>query len=283
MAFLFYFGQMAFITINGKTVAADQPVFAADNRGYRYGDGLFETMKVMDGEIRLDQLHFERLFSGLSLLEYELPAFFSAEKLNEEIKSLCVKNKCEKLARVRLSVYRGCGGLLDGDNKTGYAIECWPLDETLNKLNENGLQIDVYPDVTKSCDMLSNLKTGSHLPYVMAAQYAKTNKLNDCLVLNTHGRIADSAIANVFVIKNGVISTPALSEGCIAGVMRKHLLSQLNKAGYKIEETTLPVQDIEAADEVFLTNAIRGIRWVGQFRNRRFTSKLITEIFRLFF
>jgi len=278
MAFLFYFGPMAFININGKIANADTPALAADNSSYRYGDGLFETAKVSQGDLMLASLHFERLFSGLGLLKYELPAFFSAEKLQEEVLQLCKKNNCSKLARVRLSVYRGHGGLYVGDTKTGYIIGCWPLDENINQLNENGLVVDVYPDARKSCDAFASLKSASHLPYVMAALYAKENKLNDCLVLNEYGRIADSTIANVFIVKDGVIITPALSEGCIAGVMRKYLLEQLGKAGYKIKETQLTIQDIKEADEFFLTNAIRGIRWVGCFGQISYTNNITAEI-----
>jgi branched-chain amino acid aminotransferase len=278
MAFLFYFVAMAFINVNGKMVPADLPVLTADNRGYRYGDGLFETIKVKEGEVQLNQLHFERMFSGAALLQYELPAFITAASLEEEINALCRKNNCEKLARVRLSVYRGSGGLYDGDNKAGYIIECWPLEERLTRLNENGLVIDIFQDAAKGCDVFANLKSTSLMTYVMATQYAKKNKLNDALILNVHGRIADSTIANVFIMKNGIISTPALSEGCIAGVMRKHLLDQISRVGYKVSETTITFQDVLNADEVFLTNAIRGVRWVRQCRDKKYTNNITTEI-----
>jgi branched-chain amino acid aminotransferase len=283
MAFLFYFVAMAFINVNGKTVPADLPVLTADNRGYRYGDGLFETIKVKEGEVQLNQLHIERLFTGADLLQYDLPPFVTAVKLEEEIKTLCRKNNCEKLARVRLSVSRGSGGLYDGDNKAGYVIECWPLEERLTRLNENGLVIDIFQDAAKACDVFANLKSASHLPYVMGAYYAKENKLNDSLILNTHGRIADSTIANVFVVKDGFLLTPALSEGCIAGVMRRHLLNQLVVAGYKVSETTITIQDVLNADEVFLTNAIRSVRWVKQCREKKYSNIITTEISRLIY
>jgi branched-chain amino acid aminotransferase len=106
---------MKSICVNGKIMAADEPALMASNRGYRYGDGLFETMKVVNGAILLLPLHFERFFNGLSLLKFEIPPLFTAEKLQQQILQLCKKNDCEKLGRVRLSVFRGNGGLYDED------------------------------------------------------------------------------------------------------------------------------------------------------------------------
>jgi branched-chain amino acid aminotransferase len=279
VVFLFYFAGMNLICINGKIVSADEPALMASNRSYRYGDGLFETMKVRKGELLLGQLHFERLFEGLLLLKFDLPVLFSAEKLEEEIIKLCRKNNCEDLARVRLSVYRGCGGLYDEDKTPGYVIECWPLNESVNEMNGNGLVIDVFPHAEKSCDKYSNLKSANFLPYAMAALYAKENKLNDSLVLNTSGRIADSTIANIFLIKSDNILTPALSEGCINGVMRKYLLTKMPEDGYKVSEGEITIRDIETADEVFLTNAIKGIQWVGRFRDKTYSKQTTTEVY----
>lgn len=251
----------------------------ASNRGYRYGDGLFETIKVLNGQILLTNYHFERLFSGLSLLKFEIPRYFTKEKLEQNIHLLCRKNECEKLARVRLSVFRGNGGLYDEDEVLQYLIECWPLNESVNKLNENGLIVDIYLDARKSCDKFSNLKSANFLPYTMAARYAKVNKLNDCLVLNTNGSIADSTIANVFIIKKDVVITPGLEAGCINGVMRRHLLARMPDVGYEVRETAVLVADIETADEVFLTNAINGIRWVRQFGDKTYTNTKTIEIY----
>jgi branched-chain amino acid aminotransferase len=270
------------ICINGKIISGDQPVLLASNRGYRYGDGLFETMKIMDGKILLANYHFERLFSGLSLLQFEKPLLFTREKISTDILRLCVKNKCTKLARVRLSVFRGNGGLYDDDKVLEYLVECWPLNESVNQLNENGLVIDIYRDAEKSCDKFSNLKSANFLPYSMAALFAKHNKLNDCLVMNSNGSIADSTIANLFIIKNGIVITPGLEDGCVNGVMRRHLLCELQVAGYQVQESTISVNDVLMADEVFLTNAINTIRWVRQFSHNVYTNLKTAEIYERF-
>lgn len=270
------------ICFNGKIIPADEPVLLASNRGYRYGDGLFETMKVAKGKILLSDHHFERLFAGLALLQFEIPRLFLRQKTEDEILSLCKKNNCEGLARVRLSVFRGNGGLYDEDKGLQYLIECWPLTESVSKLNENGLVIDVFPGAEKSCDKFSNLKSANFLPYSMAALYAKEKKLNDCLVLNTTGGIADSTIANLFIIKNAIVITPGLEEGCVNGVMRQYLLQKMQAADCAVQEATLSVNDILVADEVFLTNAIHGIRWVRQFRDMSYGNVKTVEIYNRF-
>ena len=277
--FFIYFGAMNYVSLNGRILPGSEPVLLAGNRSYRYGDGLFETMKVLDGKIQLAKYHFERLLSGLSLLKFEIPKLFTPEKLQQEILTLCKKNECEPLARTRLSVSRGNGGLYDEDRSLQYLIECWPLNEPVNKLNENGLIIDVYTGAKKSCDSFSNLKSANFLPYTMAALYAKENKLNDCLVLNIHDRICDSTIANIFWIKDSIIFTTALTEGCVNGVMRRYLLELMKNKEVAIKETIGSINDIENADEVFLTNAINGIRWVKQFRDKTYSNTKTAAIF----
>jgi branched-chain amino acid aminotransferase len=272
------------ICFNGKTLTAGKPILMADNKSYRYGDGLFETMKVIDGKICLANYHFERIFSSLQLLQMDLPVFVTAEKLSQQVLQLCEKNKCSRLARVRLSAFRGNGGIFEGTDEIQYLIECWPLNESVNQLNENGLIIDIYPHARKSCDQFSNIKSANFLPYVMAARYAKQNKWNDCLVLNINDRLADSTIANIFFVKGRKIITPSLSEGCINGVMRRYLLEKLMKADFDMisEERFVTIDDLLSADEVFLTNVIQGIKWVARFRDKEYTSFNTEKIYSRF-
>jgi branched-chain amino acid aminotransferase len=206
MAFLFYFHSMNNICLNGKIIPGHEPVLMIDNKNYRYGDGLFETMKVVSKNIALERYHFERFFSSLERLGFKKPELLTIQRLQHEIGLLCEKNKCEALARVRLTVFRGKWGVFESLDDFQYSIECWPLDKSINRMNENGLVIDIFPDARKSCDKFSNIKSANYLPYIMAARHAKEHKLNECLVLNLHERIADSTIANVFFSKDGTLA-----------------------------------------------------------------------------
>ena len=258
------------ICLNGKLLPANVPVLMADNRGYRYGDGLFETMKMIQGKIILEKYHFERLFNGLKLLKYPLTSLFKPSKLRDEILKTCKKNKCHALARVRLSVFRGNGGLYDEMKNLQWLIECWPAKTSVNQFNKNGFVLDIFPDMQKTCDAFSNFKSANFLPYVMAARYAKENKLNDCLVNNIKGHIADATIANIFLVKNNLVITPALGEGCVNGVMRRYLVEKIATAGFEVREGVVTKYDLETFDEVFLTNAMYGMRWVKQFREKKY-------------
>jgi len=254
----------------------------AANRGYRYGDGLFETMKMINGKVILANYHFERLFNGIKLLQFGIPSLFKVANLQKEILAVCKKNKCEGLARIRLSVFRGDGGLYDETKNLHYLIESWPADKTVNQLNKNGLTIDIFPDLQKTCDVFSNLKSANFLPYVMAAQYAKAHQLNDSIVSNVKGKIADATIANVFLVKKDLIITPALTEGCVNGVMRRYLVEKLKGSHFDMREGVVTKNDLETFDEVFLTNALYGIKWVGQFRNKKYEHTTTLKIYEEF-
>ncbi len=256
---------------NGKFMAADKPLLTVDNRSFRYGDGCFETMKVYQGQLLVADLHFERLIASLHILHFHIPAHFTKEYFLELIRELCQVNGVSRLARVRLTVWRAGTGLYDPvDHTPHFLIQCWELPKHIFELNEAGVSLGIFPDAIKSADKLANVKSNNCLPYVMAALYARQHNLNEVLLLNNFGRVADTTIANIFIVHGRKVITPPLSEGCVSGVMRKHLLQA--ELPFRIEEQPLTVSDLAGADEIFLTNAIFGIRWVGRFRNTHYSN-----------
>ena len=271
---------MNYFNHNGKIYKEGTPVINATARGLRYGDGLFETMKLKDGHLILTDEHFARLWNGMQVLQFHVPKHFTPEKLEEEIVTLAKKNGHDKKARVRITVYRGDGGLYDASNHfPNWIIETGELQGDDAVLNSNGLALGIYASVKKSIDILSNLKHNNYLPYVMAALHAKENKWNDAIVLNTEARICDSTIANIFIIKDEIIYTPALTEGCVAGIMRNHLIRQLPALNFKVIEKQISIEELIEADEVFLSNSIYGIRWVRGIAEKIYCNKMIQEIF----
>ncbi|MFM2139514.1 MAG: hypothetical protein RJA57_1821 [Bacteroidota bacterium] len=256
-----------------------EPVFLASNRSYRYGDGLFETLRCRAGKVLLEQLHFDRLFSGLDLLRLEMPGLFSRERLVEQILQLCARNACSELARVRLSVYRGDGGLYDRDPRPGYLIECWPLDPLSTGWNTNGLVLGIFEEGRKAVDAFSPVKSANALIYSLAARFALAHQWNEALVLNPDGRIADATTANLFMIRDGIVTVPPVTEGGVAGVMRRFLLMRFQEDGVPFQERPLTPGDLVVADEVFLTNAIRGIRWVQRIGDRTYGHALVRIIY----
>jgi branched-chain amino acid aminotransferase len=267
-----------FFTYNDKIYKDGTAVITSENRSLRYGDGLFETLKMHKGVIQLRDYHFERLFSGMKMLQFQLPEYFTAPYLKNKILELYKKNQHNSFTRVRLMVFRGNGGLYNPENHfPNYIIQTWSIEHT-EELNSNGLVIDVYLDAKKSCDKFANLKSNNYLPYIMAALHAKKIKVNDCILLNNYDRVCDTTIANIYIIKDDIIYTPPLSDGCVAGVMRRWIIEKLH-AGFKIIEKEISIDELENADEVFLTNSIKGIRWVKQFRNKEYKNRLVKQIF----
>ena len=261
-----------YVNYNGVLYPADRPLLTADSRGFRYGDGIFETLFVRKGGIRLFDYHFERLVAGMGVLDMEVPAGF-VEKLGREVLALCEVNGVgfSGAGRVRLAVFRGESSFLGPvDRKAHYIIQSWAIEGG----SGGNVRLGVFPGGRKACDVLANLKSNNYLLYILAAQYARKQGLDDCLVLNSRERLADSTIANLFYIRDSVFYTPPLSEGGVAGVMRRYLLEALPLAGYTVVEQPVTVGELLEADEVFLTNAIRGIVPVGEFVGKVFGCQL---------
>jgi branched-chain amino acid aminotransferase len=262
------------VCFNGNFLPATVPVLYADNRGFKYGDGLFETMKVYRGNLLLGALHFERLFVSLQLLGIEPAADFTQAALLTNILQLCQKNGCEASARIRLAVYRG------EENKAGYLAEAFTLPEETNEWNASGLSIALFPFARKSMDAYSNIKSANFLHYVLAANYAKESKVDDAIVLNASNYLCDSSKATIFLIKDGEVITPALHQGCINGIMRRVVNEEVKKLGYVLRQQEVSEKDLIAADEVFLTNAIQIIRWVKSYSGVHYSCGQAQQIFK---
>jgi branched-chain amino acid aminotransferase len=269
---------VSYINFNGRIIDSNEPIVAAQNRGLRYGDGIFETMKLKNGNLILSDEHFARLWKGMQLLQFDIPKLLSPEKFEAEILQLAAKNKLSA-ARIRLTIIRSDGGIYDAkNNMPNYIIEAMALPKDNGPLNSNGLQLCIFNDAKKSIDTFSNLKTNNYLPYFMGAIFAKKQQCNDALIVNSDGNICDSTIANVFYIKDETIYTPALTQGCVAGVMRKFLIDKIRILGFSVHESVVTKEDILHADEVFLSNSIYNIRWVAGIEHKSYSNNITWKI-----
>lgn len=259
------------LNYNGNILSSDQPLFTAANRAFRYGDAIFETIRMMHGEILYFDHHLDRLKKGMELLGMEAHPDLTMHHLYLSIRHLDQVNQLKGNARIRLEVFRNDGGLYTPQsNSVSYLIEALPLLYSEYALNETGLKVDIYDEIKKPVSRLSNLKSSNALYYVMAGLHKRKIGIDDCFVLNTDDRIADAISSNVFIVKGKQVSTPALEEACVAGVMRSVIIETLQEGGESVEEGPITLNDLLHADEVFLTDVIHGIRWVGAFRNKRY-------------
>jgi branched-chain amino acid aminotransferase len=269
-----------FINYNGNIISSDEKIITANNRGFKYGDGVFETIRVANENIPLAAFHFERLFESLKLLQFTVPAGFSAENLIARIIELCKKNNRQKSARVRLMVFREDGLISDTSNNIPqFIIQTDDIPHSALQWNQEGFITKIFPGGRKTCDLFSNLKSNNFLLYSMAMRYAHENNLNETIILNFHENICEGSVANIFFIRNKTIFTPALVEGCVAGTMRKYLLQKLAASGYKISEQKCTINNLEAAEEIFFTNAINGIRWVKYVGDKEYKNEQTRKLY----
>jgi branched-chain amino acid aminotransferase len=260
------------INCNGELVDALTPVIRSDDRSFRFGDGLFETMRVMDGSIRLQQLHFDRLFNGLQQLAFDIPPAWNPSFFKQQILALANDNDVAQTARVRLTISRGEGSIKENTTKPLYIVETFPLEKDY-QYNAEGITLALYTDARKVCDKFSNIKSNNYLPYIMAVKHAARFKVDDCIILNSYDRVCETSISNLFLVKENSVYTVPLTEGPVNGVMRRFLVEQLSCIGYKVIEEPIEIGDLDDADEIFVTNAISGIRWVSRYEDRVYSNQ----------
>jgi branched-chain amino acid aminotransferase len=269
-----------FINFNGEIVPANSKLFGISNRAFKYGDGLFESMRMMKGQLKFADLHADRLQRGMKALKIDGYSQMDTWFLKEKTEELARRNKI-KHGRLRLTVYRDAGGLYTpSQNKMGYCLEIQPLEEPRYFLNPKGLIIDVFEDLAKPTNYLSNIKTCNSLVYVMAGLFKEQHKLDDVLLLNQNGNLCEASSSNIFIGYQNQLYTPALSEGCVEGVMRQVILNLAKQNNMPVTEAQINPEILYEADEVFLTNASRGIQSVMGFGVRRYfneASKVLTE------
>lgn len=268
------------ININGKLIKETDAGVPYDSRAVRFGYGLFETMLVLDGEIQLKELHWDRLFSGIQQLKLVMPELMTREWMEEEIMKTVRTNNMEKLCRVRFQVYAGKGGLFDGQSAwTEFIIDCQEIEQSLLQLNSTGLQLVYAEGLAKSPDDIANLKTSNAMIYALGARQAQEKKVDNAILLNTYGNAIETTLANIYCIQGDTIFTPPLSEGCIAGVMRRYIMAQLPQKGFHIEERPFTLDFVKEADAFFTTNAIRRMKWVSHVEGKEYSIGKILEVY----
>jgi len=270
-----------YLLFNDEFHLVDAPILTASNRGFKFGDGLFESMRMINGKLQFADLHADRLVAGMKALKIEGHALMDDYFLRQKTADLAKRNKWNGNVRFRLSVYREGSGVYTPEiNKAGYVLEGISLKSNQYDLNSKGLIIDVFDEMTKSVNKVSNFKTVNALLYVMAGIFKSTNRLDEAIILNQHGFLCESISANVFVVYDKKIYTPALTEGCVGGVMRTAVMQLAKTNDIPVIEAQINPEILKEADEVFITNASQGIQWVmGYGRKRYFNeiSKFLTE------
>ncbi|MBF26110.1 MAG: aminotransferase class IV [Flavobacteriales bacterium] len=270
------------ICYNNNIIDYNAFLISLDNRGFKYGDSFFETIKCVNGIPLFWDEHYFRIAGAFLIMKMIPPDNFTSEFFLSLIKNLLINNNLDNsIARVRISFFRNQGGYyLPLENNISFVIESNELSQQQHyTLNLDGLNVGFYKENTLSKNPINNIKSNNKLINILGSIYAKNNNFDDCILLNTDNQIVEFLSGNIFIISNKKLITPSLADGCLDGVMRKILLNNLHISA---EESSITFSDLLNADEVFMTNVISGVQWVGKIKNKTYSNnycqKLINKL-----
>ncbi len=255
-----------------------------NNRAFLYGDAVFETVKVLDNKILFLEDHYFRLMASMRILRMEIPLNFTMEFFESEILSTVANENKSISARVRLTVFRKDGGFyLPENNNVDYIITVSEIEKPLYEIETSNYEVDIYKDFYVSKQLISTLKTTNRLLNITGSIYADENGLNNCLLLNEDKNVTEALNGNLFMLKDGILSTPPLSDGCLNGIMRKQILALAKTIDtIEVQEASISPFDLQKADELFITNVIKGIQPITKYRKKEFemtiSNTLITKL-----
>ena len=261
------------INYNGVIVSEDTNL-SSQNRAFLYGDGVFETVKILNSKILFLEDHYFRLMSSMRIVRMEIPMNFTMEYFEEQIISLVQAKKIEKSSRARITVFRNDGGYyLPSNNSVSFLINAEFLESSLYSISQKEYRVELYNDFYITKQLLSSIKSTNKLINITASIFAKENDFDNCLLLNESKNVVEAIQGNVFMVKGNTIITPPISEGCLNGVMRKQLIGLIKKMeNIEVLEEPISPFELQKADELFVTNVIKGIQPITHYRKKEFTT-----------
>lgn len=264
-----------FICYNGEYIHADEPFLHADNRAFQFGDAISEDLHACTTEPQFLNWHVERLISGMQLLAMDIPAGYTPEVFRTTISKLLTKNRIFGGAAVRLTVFRNsAGSMVPTNHNVSFVLTCMRLEHNHYELNSRGYVIDIYHEELRFKHKFTSIKNANSFLFISAGIHNMKDGLDECILLNEKEKIVETVNANIFLVKGTSIFTPGLDEGCIPGITRRAVIELCTKSGFQMNDAcSLSPKALEEADEIFLTDAVNGIRWVGAYRQYRYYKK----------
>lgn len=261
------------VNFNGAILEKGTAFLDQSNRGLRYGDALFETIRVVNSKIFFWEPHYLRLMASMRIMRLPIPMIFTMEQLEDEILKTLKANSLEaKAARVRVTVFREAGGYYTPTNSdVSFIIEASALETPFYTNNHENYEVELFKDHYVNSGLLSTLKSSNKIVHILAGIYAKENGYHNCLLLNEQKNIIEASNGNLFLIKDNRIKTPPITEGCLNGVLRKQLIEIIKKTEeFELVEEPISPFELQKADEMFTTNVISGITSISKYRKKNY-------------
>ena len=267
------------VNFNGN-IQENSSILIENNRGFLFGDSIFETIKVLDNKVLFLEDHYFRLMASMRICRMEIPMNFTMEYFESQILNLIQSLKNSNSFRVRFTVYRDSEGFyLPKSRNVQFIVTTTPLNSELYSFQKEIYEVELYKDSYVPKQLLSTLKTNNKMLQITGSIFADENGYDNCLVLNDEKNVIEALQSNIFMKTGNVVSTPPVSDGCLNGIMRKQILEILKKMeGIEVKETSISPFDLQKADELFLTNVISGIQPITKYRKKEYTTEFASDV-----
>ena len=271
------------INYNGEILSSDTSL-SNSNRGFLYGDGVFETIKIVNNKILFLEDHYFRLMAAMRIVRMEIPMNLTMEFFEEQVLLVANANNCSLSARARITVFRNQGGnYLPETNSVSYLITSTVLENQNYYIDKKEYEVDLYKDFYVPKQLLSTLKTTNKIINITGSVFAKENELDNCLLINESKNVIEALQGNIFMLMDNRLITPSISEGCLNGIMRKQILTLAKKIeNIEVVEEPISPFDLQKAEELFITNVIKGIQPITKYRKKEyktdFANKLLVQL-----
>jgi branched-subunit amino acid aminotransferase/4-amino-4-deoxychorismate lyase len=245
------------VYLNGRILSSDGGRISPLDRGLLYGDGFFETVRIEGGAPQRIERHLERLKASCCTAGFGDCVEFAAMKNGAE--ELIAANGVRR-GRLRITLTRGVlPGVGTGPAESPTVLmQAGQMD--LPPLGEaEPIVLAVSPWRTNERSPIVALKRIGYQANLLALAEARDRGADEALMLNSVGQIAEGCISNIFLVQGGRVLTPALDCGLLPGIMRSIVLEACRAEGIQAEEGAYTIDSLQAADEIFCTNALRGI------------------------
>lgn len=266
------------INFNG-TITEDANILAG-NRAFLYGDSVFETVKILDGKVLFLEDHYFRLMSAMRIVRMEIPMNFTMEYFEEQILSTAASENFSGSCRARISVYRKEGGFyLPKDNNVSFLITVLPLEDSVYRIEKDQYEVELYKDFIVTKHLLSTIKSSNRMINITGSIFADENGYDNCLLINDEKNVIEALNGNLFMLMGTKLITPPISEGCLNGVMRKQILALAKKIdAIEVAEEPISPFDLQKADELFITNVVKGIQPITKYRKKEYGVGLAKDL-----